>query len=93
MTSTEVRLGLPISDDEIVARYAAAMQQAIGPKLLLLSQVTPANGRQLPLPALMALAREHGIDIVRATVAVTTTTAELDQLVMALTLLSRETNS
>ncbi|MBG6220463.1 hypothetical protein H4V96_001884 [Janthinobacterium sp. CG_23.4] len=55
MTSTEVRLSLPISDDEIVARYAAAMQQAIGPKLLLLSQVTPANGQQLPLPALMAL--------------------------------------
>ncbi|WP_280720888.1 hypothetical protein [Janthinobacterium sp. CG_23.4] len=46
---------MPISDDEIVARYAAAMQQAIGPKLLLLSQVTPANGQQLPLPALMAL--------------------------------------
>ena len=32
-------------------------------------------------------------DIVRATVAVTTTTAELDRLVAALTELSRETNA
>ena len=64
VTSTEVKLNLPIGDDEIIARYAAAMRQATKPKLLLLSQVAPANGQQLPVRALIALAREHGIDVV-----------------------------
>ncbi|WP_215409508.1 aminotransferase class V-fold PLP-dependent enzyme [Janthinobacterium sp. JC611] len=63
VTSTQVTLGLPISDDEIVARYAQAMRQAVHPKLLLLSQVTPANGQQLPVREIMALARAHGIDV------------------------------
>ncbi|OEZ97899.1 isopenicillin N epimerase [Janthinobacterium sp. HH107] len=63
VTSTQVTLRLPIGDDEIIARYAQAMRQAVKPKLLLLSQVTPANGQQLPLQAIMALAREHGIDV------------------------------
>ncbi|AQR69195.1 hypothetical protein BZG29_13230 [Janthinobacterium sp. LM6] len=63
VTSTQVTLRLPISDDEIVASYAQAMRQAVKPKLLLLSQVTPANGQQLPVQAIMALAREHGIDV------------------------------
>ena len=63
VTSTQVTLRLPISDDEIIARYAQAMRQAVRPKLLLLSQVTPANGQQLPLRALIALAREHGMDV------------------------------
>jgi isopenicillin-N epimerase len=63
VTSTQVTLRLPISDDEIIASYAQAMRQAIKPKLLLLSQVTPANGQQLPLKDIMALAREHGIDV------------------------------
>ena len=63
VTSTPVTLRLPVSDDEIVARYAQAMRQAVQPKLLLLSQVTPANGQQLPLREIMALARTHGIDV------------------------------
>ncbi|PIF08343.1 aminotransferase class V-fold PLP-dependent enzyme [Janthinobacterium sp. 13] len=63
VTSTQVTLRLPISDDEIVASYAQAMRQAVKPKLLLLSQVTPANGQQLPVREIMALAREHGIDV------------------------------
>lgn len=63
VTSTPVTLRLPVSDDEIVARYAQAMRQAVQPKLLLLSQVTPANGQQLPLREIMALARAHGIDV------------------------------
>ncbi|MDN2672294.1 aminotransferase class V-fold PLP-dependent enzyme [Janthinobacterium sp. SUN026] len=63
VTSTQVTLRLPISDDEIVARYAQAMRQVVQPKLLLLSQVTPANGQQLPVREIMALAREHGIDV------------------------------
>ncbi|MGK5036438.1 aminotransferase class V-fold PLP-dependent enzyme [Janthinobacterium sp. LB3P118] len=63
VTSTQVTLSLPISDDEIIASYAQAMRQAVKPKLLLLSQVTPANGQQLPLKDIMALAREHGIDV------------------------------
>ena len=63
VTSTQVSLRLPVSDDEIIARYAQAMRQAIKPKLLLLSQVTPANGQQLPVRELMALAREHGVDV------------------------------
>ncbi|MDN2676779.1 aminotransferase class V-fold PLP-dependent enzyme [Janthinobacterium sp. SUN033] len=63
VTSTQVTLRLPISDDEIVASYAQAMRQAVKPRLLLLSQVTPANGQQLPVREIMALAREHGIDV------------------------------
>ena len=63
VTSTQVSLRLPVSDDEIIARYAQAMRQAVKPKLLLLSQVTPANGQQLPVRELMALAREHGVDV------------------------------
>ena len=63
VTSTPVTLSLPISDDEIIASYAQAMRQAVKPKLLLLSQVTPANGQQLPVKDIMALAREHGIDV------------------------------
>ncbi|MCX7290706.1 aminotransferase class V-fold PLP-dependent enzyme [Janthinobacterium sp.] len=63
VTSTQVALRLPISDDEIVASYAQAMRQAVKPRLLLLSQVAPANGQQLPVQEIMALAREHGIDV------------------------------
>ncbi|KAB0324751.1 aminotransferase class V-fold PLP-dependent enzyme [Janthinobacterium sp. PLB04] len=63
VTSTQIKLSLPIGDDEIIASYAQAMRQAVKPKLLLLSQVTPANGQQLPVQAIMALAREHGIDV------------------------------
>ena len=63
VTSTQVSLRLPVSDDEIIASYAQAMRQAVKPKLLLLSQVTPANGQQLPVRELMALAREHGVDV------------------------------
>ncbi|PHV22347.1 class V aminotransferase [Janthinobacterium sp. BJB446] len=63
VTSTQIKLSLPIGDDEIIASYAQAMRQPVKPKLLLLSQVTPANGQQLPVQAIMALAREHGIDV------------------------------
>lgn len=63
VTSTQVTLDLPVSDDEIIARYAQAMRAASRPKLLLLSQVTPANGQQMPVRELTALAREHGIDV------------------------------
>lgn len=63
VTSTQVTLSLPAGDDEIIARYAQAMREAVNPKLLLLSQVTPANGQQLPIKEIMALARTHGIDV------------------------------
>lgn len=63
VTGTQVTLRLPASDDEIIARYAQAMRDAVSPKLLLLSQVTPANGQQLPIKEIMALARAHGIDV------------------------------
>lgn len=63
VTSTQVALSLPASDDEIIARYAQAMREAVNPKLLLLSQVAPANGQQLPIKEIMALARAHGIDV------------------------------
>lgn len=59
----EIRLDLPISQDELVARYAAAMRQALKPKLLLLSQVYPSNGQQVPVGEIVALAREQGIDV------------------------------
>jgi len=63
VTSTQVTIDLPVSDGEIIARYAQAMRQAVKPKLLLLSQVTPANGQQLPIKEIMALARAQGIDV------------------------------
>lgn len=63
VASTPVTLCLPIGDDEIIARYAQALREAVKPKLLLLSQVTPANGQQMPVREIMALAREHGIDV------------------------------
>lgn len=63
VTSTPITLSLPVGDDEIIARYAQAMRQASNPKLLLLSQVAPANGQLLPIKEIMALAREHGIDV------------------------------
>ena len=63
VTSTPITLRLPVGDDEIIARYAQAMRQASNPKLLLLSQVAPANGQLLPINEIMALAREHGIDV------------------------------
>jgi len=59
----EIPLTLPISRDELITRYAAAMCAAVRPKLLLLSQVYPANGQQAPVTEIMALAREHGIDV------------------------------
>lgn len=63
VTSTPITLRLPVGDDEIIARYAQAMRDAVSPKLLLLSQVAPANGQLLPINEIMALAREHGIDV------------------------------
>ena len=63
VTSTQVTIDLPVSDDEIIARYAQAMRAASRPRLLLLSQVAPANGQQMPVRELTALAREHGIDV------------------------------
>lgn len=59
----EIPLTLPISRDELIARYGLAMRAAVRPKLLLLSQVYPSNGQQSPVREIMALAREHGIDV------------------------------
>jgi len=59
----ELQLTLPLSSDEIVAHYAAAIRGTPGLKLLLLSQVYPANGQALPVRELVALAREHGVDV------------------------------
>lgn len=63
VTPFEITLTLPVSRDEILARYELAMRAAVRPKLLLLSQVYPANGQQAPVREIVALAREHGIDV------------------------------
>lgn len=59
----ELELALPLSRDELIARYAAAIRDTPGLKLMLLSQVYPCNGQQVPVREIVALARERGIDV------------------------------
>jgi len=59
----ELDLRLPLGRDELLERYAAALRDTPGLKLMLLSQVYPANGQIVPVREIVAMAREHGVDV------------------------------
>lgn len=59
----ELQLTLPTSRTALLDRYAAAMRDTPGLKLMLLSQVCPAVGQTVPVREIVALARERGIDV------------------------------
>ena len=63
ITPVELQLTLPVSRDELLASYAAAIRDTSNLKLMLLSQVYPCNGQQVPVREIVALARERGIDV------------------------------
>lgn len=59
----ELQLTLPVTSDELLERYATAIRDTPGLKLILLSQVYPANGQLAPVREIVALARARGIDV------------------------------
>lgn len=61
--SVELQLTLPVSSGQLLDRYAAAIRDTPGLKLILLSQVYPANGQIVPVREIVALARARGIDV------------------------------
>lgn len=63
VTPVEMQLTLPVSRDELLTRYEAALRDTPNLKLMLLSQVYPCNGQQAPVREIVALAREHGVDV------------------------------
>ncbi|MEW7849064.1 aminotransferase class V-fold PLP-dependent enzyme [Massilia aurea] len=60
---TELQLSLPISGDALLEQYATAIRDTPGLKLILLSQVFPANGQSVPVREIVALARARGVDV------------------------------
>ncbi|MBB6136056.1 selenocysteine lyase/cysteine desulfurase [Massilia aurea] len=60
---TELQLTLPLSGDALLEQYATAIRDTPGLKLLLLSQVFPANGQSVPVREIAALARARGVDV------------------------------
>ena len=63
VTPVELQLTLPISNDELIARYVAAIRDTPNLKLMLLSQVYPCNGQLVPVREIIALARQRGVDV------------------------------
>jgi selenocysteine lyase/cysteine desulfurase len=63
VTAIEMEIDLPITRDEILARYKAAMRYTPNLKLILLSQVSPFNGQAMPIKEIVAMARKQGIDV------------------------------
>lgn len=63
VTPVELQLTLPLSGEQLLDHYAAAIRDTPGLKLILLSQVYPANGQLVPVREIVALARERGIDV------------------------------
>jgi len=59
----ELNLTLPLGREALLQRYAAALRDTPGLKLMLLSQVFPANGQVVPVREIVAMAREHGVDV------------------------------
>lgn len=59
----ELNLTLPLGREALLERYAAALRDTPGLKLMLLSQVFPANGQIVPVREIVAMAREHGVDV------------------------------
>jgi len=63
VTAVEMEFDLPITREEILKRYKAAMRYTPHLKLILLSQVSPFNGQVMPVEEIVAMARMHGIDV------------------------------
>nr|WP_315257443.1 aminotransferase class V-fold PLP-dependent enzyme [uncultured Duganella sp.] len=63
VTPLALQLNLPISQEELLEKYKAAIRDTPGLKLMLLSQVYPCNGQQVPVREIVAFAREHGVDV------------------------------
>ena len=59
----ELQLDLPLGRDDLLAQYEKAIRDTPGLKLMLLSQVYPANGQLVPVREIVAMARERGIDV------------------------------
>jgi selenocysteine lyase/cysteine desulfurase len=63
VTAVEMELDLPITRDEILARYKGAMRYTPNLKLILLSQVSPFSGQAMPVKEIVEMARKQGIDV------------------------------
>lgn len=63
VTPLALQFELPISQEELLARYKDAIRNTPKLKLMLLSQVYPCNGQQVPVREIVAFAREHGVDV------------------------------
>jgi selenocysteine lyase/cysteine desulfurase len=63
VTPLALQLTLPLSNDELLETYKAAIRNTPKLKLMLLSQVYPCNGQQVPVQEIVAYAREHGVDV------------------------------
>jgi isopenicillin-N epimerase len=63
VTPLTLQFELPISQEDLLARYKDAIRSTPGLKLMLLSQVYPCNGQQVPVREIVAFAREHGVDV------------------------------
>lgn len=63
VTPLALRFELPIKQEELLERYKDAIRNTPKLKLMLLSQVYPCNGQQVPVREIVAFAREHGVDV------------------------------
>lgn len=63
VTPLALQFELPISQEELLARYKDAIRNTPKLKLMLLSQVYPCNGQQVPVREIVDFAREHGVDV------------------------------
>lgn len=63
VTPLALQFELPINQEELLARYKDAIRNTPKLKLMLLSQVYPCNGQQVPVREIVDFAREHGVDV------------------------------
>ncbi|MBV7535417.1 aminotransferase class V-fold PLP-dependent enzyme [Duganella sp. sic0402] len=63
VTPLTLQFELPISQAALLEKYQDAIRNTPGLKLMLLSQVYPCNGQQVPVREIVAFAREHGVDV------------------------------
>ena len=63
VTAIELRFDLPVSREELAARYREAIDGTPRLKMMLLSHVFPTNGQRMPLAEIVAYARGRNIDV------------------------------
>ncbi|MYM36036.1 aminotransferase class V-fold PLP-dependent enzyme [Duganella sp. FT94W] len=63
VTPLALQFELPISQEQLLEHYQDAIRNTPKLKLMLLSQVYPCNGQQVPVLEIVAFAREHGVDV------------------------------